>query len=323
MHNYKETMKQPVIILIPVYNDMASLDMLIRNLETVLAGQSGTQYALLIVDDGSVTTLQMPASKLFTIHILHLHRNIGHQKAIAVGLAHIHDNIPCESVLVMDGDGEDKPEDALALLKASAIEKDKIIFAKRKARQEGVGFRIFYIFYKILFRWLTGKKIAFGNFMVLPKDKLNKLVHYSEIWSHLSAGIIKSKLSFTTIPANRGKRYADSSKMNFTSLVLHGLGAIAVFLEQVASRLLVLSFTLILAAILVILIIIGIRYFTDLAIPGWASTIMSSMLIVLLQGFLLSLFTIFLFLSSQSQRKFIPAFHYKEYTASTETIPHA
>ena len=159
--------------------------------------------------------------------------------------------------------------------------------------------------------------------MVMPKNKLDKLVHYREILSHLSAGIIKSKLPFITIPANRGKRYAGASKMNFTSLILHGLGAIAVFLEQVASRLLILSFTLILVAIIVIIAIIGIRYFTNLAIPGWASTILSSMLIVLLQGFLLSLFTIFLFLSSQSQRKFIPAFHYKEYTASTETIPHA
>jgi hypothetical protein len=44
------------------------------------------------------------------------------------------------------------------------------------------------------------------------------------------------------------------------------------------------------------------------------------MLIVLLQSFLLSLFTIFLYLSSQSQRKFIPANHYEDYTASVETI---
>jgi glycosyltransferase involved in cell wall biosynthesis len=316
-------MNLPVIILIPVYNDMASLEILIGRLETILANRPGKEYALLIVDDGSMSVLPVPSSKLFTIHILHLHRNTGHQKAIAIGLAHIHDNISCSSVLVMDGDGEDRPEDALALLSASETENDKIIFARRKARQEGFGFRIFYSFYKLLFRWLTGKKISFGNFMVMPKDKLDKLVHYSEIWSHLSAGIIKSKLPFTTIPANRGKRYAGSSKMNFTSLILHGLGAIAVFLEQVASRLLILSFTLILVAVVGIVVIIGIRYFTNLAIPGWASTILSSMLIVLLQGFLLSLFTIFLFLSSQSQRKFIPAFHYKEYTASTETIPHS
>ena len=131
--------------------------------------------------------------------------------------------------------------------------------------------------------------------MVIPRQKLNSLVHYSEIWSHLPAGIIKSGLSFTSVQVNRGTRYAESSRMNFFSLVLHGMGAIAVFLEKVAVRLLMLSFILILVSVVVIFSVIGIRLFTNLAIPGWASTILSAMVIVLLQGFLLSLFTIFLF----------------------------
>lgn len=315
-------MKESVIILIPVYNDLTSLETLIRDLGIAMASEPRKKYSLLIVNDGSTEPIQLAPSKLFNIHILNLHRNTGHQKAIAIGLAYIHHNSTCDYALVMDGDGEDKPEDALTLIQTSAANKGRIITATRKTRQEGLRFRLFYIFYKILFRWLTGKKISFGNFMVIPREKLDKLVYHSEIWSHLSAGILKSKLPFVSIPLNRGKRYAESSKMNFTSLILHGLGAIAVFLEQVASRLLILSFALIVVSVLVILMILGIRSFTDLAIPGWASTILSSMLIVLLQGFLLSLFTIFLFLSSQSQRKFIPAYHYKDYTGSTETIPH-
>jgi hypothetical protein len=259
---------------------------------------------------------------MFAIHILHLHHNIGHQKAIATGLAHIHHHMPCDHVLIMDGDGEDQPEDALNLLKKSE-ETTKIIVARRKARKETMQFRFFYFIYKILFRSLTGKKIVFGNFMIIPGNYLHKLVYYSEIWNHLPAGIIKSDLPFTDIPVNRGARYSGSSKMSFQSLVMHGLGSIAVFLERVTSRLLIFSFVLIIVGILIILLIVFIRSFTDLAIPGWASTIVSSMLIVLLQGFLLSLFTVFLFLSFQSQHKFIPAHHYGDYTASTETIPNA
>jgi polyisoprenyl-phosphate glycosyltransferase len=316
-------MKESLIILIPTYNDLPSLETLVRNLEIVLLNESDKEFSILVVDDGSAHPVQLPVSRLFTIHILRLYRNTGHQKAIAIGLAHIHHNMPCHSVLIMDADGEDRPEDAGQLLKTAAKDPGQILFARRKSRQESMQFQLFYFFYKVLFWWLTGKKIAFGNFMVLPREKLDKLVYYSEIWNHLSAAILKSRLAFSAIPVDRGRRYTGSSKMNFTSLVLHGLGAIAVFLEQVASRLLVLSFTLIIVSVFIILTIIGIRYFTDLAIPGWASTIMSSMLIVLLQGFLLSLFTIFLFLSSQSQRKFIPAHHYKDYTASVETIPHA
>ncbi|MDP9229219.1 MAG: glycosyltransferase [Bacteroidota bacterium] len=316
-------MKESLIILIPVYNDLASLETLISNLESVLADVPGREYSLLIVNDGSTKSIRIPTSNLFTINILHLHRNTGHQKAIAIGMAHIHHNMSCTNTIVMDGDGEDRPEDILTLLKTLTENPGQIIFARRKARQEGFRFRLFYFSYKLLFRWLTGKKIAFGNFMVIPKDKLDKLVYHSEIWNHLSAAIIKSRIAFSSIPVNRGKRYAEDSKMSFTSLVLHGLEAIAVFLEQVVSRLLILSFALIVISTITILLIIGIRIFTDLAIPGWASTILSSLLIVLLQGFLLSLFTIFLFLSSQSQRKFIPAHHYKDYIAETETIQHA
>src|SRR3989337_3469598 len=108
--------------------------------------------------------------------------------------------------------------------------------------------------------------------------------------------------------------------MNISSLMMHGFGAISVLLDSIARRLLVLSIILIILSVLSILIITGIRAFTDLAIPGWASTLISSLLIVLLQSFLLSLFTIFTYITSQVQRKFIPANHYSDYTSSSETI---
>jgi len=167
---------------------------------------------------------------------------------------------------------------------------------------------------------LTGKKIAFGNFMIIPKILLDKLVYQSEINNHLAGGIIKSKLAYTSIPADRGMRYFGKSKMGFHSLLLHGLGAIAVFVELIAGRLLVFSLTLIGISILAILVLAGIKLFTHYAIPGWTSTVMSAMLVILLQSFLLSLFTVFLYFTSQSQRKYIPALHYKDYTGAVEHI---
>jgi hypothetical protein len=265
----------------------------------------------------------VPALPNLPVHILKLHRNVGHQKAIAIGLAYIHHHMPCKNVLIMDADGEDRPEDASALVAASIQQPDKIIFAHRSSRTEPFLFQMFYFFYKILFHCLTGKKISYGNFMVLPGSVLHTLVYHNEIWNHLSAAIIKAGFSFVSIQTARGKRYAGKSNMSFTDLLLHGFGAISVFIEQMSSRLLLISVTLMTISFAAICIILGIRWFTDLAIPGWASTIMSSMLIVLLQSILLSLFTLFLFLSSQSNRKFIPALHYNDYTAGTEKPNHA
>nr|AGC09658.1 putative family 2 glycosyl transferase [uncultured bacterium] len=174
----------------------------------------------------------------------------------------------------------------------------------------------------MMFYILTGKQIAFGNFMALPKKEVDSLVYYSEIWNHLAGAIIKSKKPFRAVPSHRGKRYEGRSKMNFTGLLLHGLGAIGVFTEIIATRMLVFSFIMILIALLAIVIIVYVKYFTDKAIPGWATTTVSSMLIVILQSFLLSLFTIFLYLSSQGQRKFIPAYHYSDYLRSVESQEH-
>lgn len=307
-------------ILIPLYNDAESLNTLLTELGVALSKLTDHRFSVLIVDDGSSEAIHLQNAALFPTEILRLQRNIGHQKAIAIGLAWLKENKTCDNVLVLDSDGEDRPEDAVALLNALPGNSGKIIFAQRKSRQEGNRFRLFYKLYKLFFRILTGQRIAFGNFMVMPKPVLDKAVFYSEIWSHIAGGLLKAGLPYTAIETHRGKRYAGKSKMNFTSLLLHGLGAIAVFMEVIATRLLIFSLLLIGLSLTAILVLVGIKTFSDYAIPGWTSTVVSAMLIVLLQSFLLSLFTIFLYLSSQSQRKFIPAHHYKDYTGAVETI---
>ena len=313
-------MLKKTVILCPLFNDSASFHQLLGAL--VHSFQHLTDYAftVMVVDDGSTEPLDLPVNFPFSIKVLHLHRNIGHQKALAVGLAYIKDHIECDKVLIMDTDGEDRPEDAVALLHASREKPGLIIFAYRATRQEGAKFQLFYKLYRYSFRILTGRKIPFGNFMVIPRQALDKIVYYSEIWSHLAGGILKSGINYSAIHTHRGKRYAGKSKMNFTRLLVHGLGAISVFMEVIASRLLIFSFILIAFSLVVILTLIGIRTFTDQAIPGWTSTLISSMLIVLLQSFLLSLVTLFLFFSSETQRKFIPAHHYKDYTGPVENF---
>jgi len=313
-------MSQHITILIPVFNDTASLKQLLNEIHTILKEIKQYTFSILIINDASTEEINLIPAQCFPVKILNLQRNIGHQKAITIGMAYIKENCVTDKVLVMDCDGEDRPEDALQLINNSDTHPDKIIFAMRKSRNEGSRFRFFYKLYKLLFRILTGRQISFGNFFLMPKSILDKVVYYSEIWNHVAGGILKTNLPYFSIITHRGKRYHGSSKMDFNSLLIHGLGAISVFIEVIASRLLVFSLFLISTSLVAIFILLGVRTFTDLAIPGWTSTVVSAMLIVLLQSFLLSLFTIFLYLSSQSQRKFIPALHYHDYTGSVVTI---
>lgn len=301
-----------VNLLIPVFNDWESCAQLIIDIEKEIRFQKDISIQYYIIDDCS-TDERLDFSPI--VNVITLNRNIGHQRAIAIGLCYINDNAPSDYVIVMDGDGEDKASDISALLNKAVIEKDKIIFGTRKKRYEGFWFRFFYVLYKQIYRLLTGKKINFGNFCAIPFKKVNNLVFVSDIWNHFSGGIIRSRLAYTSIDIDRGTRYHGKSKMNFFALVIHGLSAIAVYTDVLAVRILISTFGLITISLIGIFVVTGIRFFTPLAIPGWASFVVLSFLILIFQAFLISLLLLFNVLNYRTQRHFIPALEYKNFIA--------
>ena len=307
------------IILIPCFNDWEALGLLLAKMQQTTDATLMGNISFLIVNDCS--TMEPPDFENInsTIHILNLNRNIGHQRAIAIGLSYINFNLPCDNVLVMDADGEDKPEDIETLIKSKLAAKS-IVFAKRTKRQEGLVFGFFYKIYKMVFRLLTGKKIEFGNFCMIPFHLLKNIVFVSEIWNHFSGGVIRSKVQYSSIPLERGKRLAGTSKMNFTSLIIHGMSAVSVHIDTVAVRLLLLSISLIVSAFAGIIVVSGIRLFTPFAIPGWASYLVLAFSILLFQAFLISLFLVFVVLTYRTQKHFIPAVEYKNFIAEVKTI---
>ena len=232
---------------------------------------------VVLVDDGSVqrhdrNQFQTHFSIVKSIQSLRLRRNLGHQRAIAIGLVHVHQTTDCDAVLVMDADGEDTPEGVAQLLRAySGADRGKAIFAERSRRSESLVFRIFYRLYKALHRIFTGISVRVGNFSILPSQHLDTIVVLNELWNHYAAAIFRSNLPFTMIPIPRGTRIAGASKMNFVALVSHGLSAISVFGDIVGVRLLIGSLAGSLLAGLGIVIVVAIRLFTDEAVPGWAT----------------------------------------------------
>ncbi|WP_264520034.1 glycosyltransferase [Flavobacterium sp. N1994] len=310
-----------VYCLTPVYNDWESCSILLSHIERLQMEQNDNyEFHIIIVNDGSSEEPQtlLSTSKL-PITLVNLKINIGHQRAIAVGLQYIHNEIhDFDYVVVMDSDGEDKPEDILALLmKNKQDSKDKIIFAQRNKRQESTLFKTGYFFYKRLFSYLTGQKISFGNFSSIPKSLLIKVVHQNNIWNHYSGGIIQSKIPFDKVLLDRGKRYKGVSKMNFNSLVLHGLSSIAVYFDQISIKILKLSLAGIFLCFLSLLYILGEKLFTTYAIPGWASS-----LVLIISGIILQFFsvTLIVLLLQLSTRKNISAPNAKIYLDFIENI---
>ena len=303
-----------IMVVTPVYNDWQALAMLAQSLMAV-ADQHELHIRLLAVDDGStILPVNLPAD----LHLVCLARNLGHQRAIAVGLAVAHAMQVDLPIVVMDCDGEDRPEDIPALLAEYDAHPGSIVFARRSKRSEGGVFRIFYTLFKLIFHVLTGRSIAFGNFCVIPPASLKRIVYLQEIWNHFAAGVMRSGLPRRTIPTARGKRYAGRSHMNLVALVLHGLSAISVYIEVVYVRLLFAALFLMGLDIAAFLALVYIRFFTLLAIPGWATNVAIGLTVVMVQALLFLALLSFVVLSYRSSKMFIPAVDYKDFVPNLE-----
>jgi glycosyltransferase involved in cell wall biosynthesis len=301
-----------VKIVLPVYNDWEALKLVILKTENIFK-EKKLELSYLAVDDCSNIPFEAKNFEGINIKVVHLISNQGHQRAIAIGLSYLVDNNESDLIVVMDSDGEDQPEHIIELMEKSQKFPDKIIFAKRKKRSESLLFRTFYLVYKFIFKFLTGHVITFGNFSLIPASKLKKIANVSDIWNNFPGGVIRSKLPFDSVPLDRGIRLAGNSKMNFSSLVLHGMSAISVFLDFTAVRILLFATSMVLFSIIGSGVALYMKFVLNQATPGWASSLVMAFFIVFLQGFFIALFILFMVLSSRRYTSFIPYFGYKKY----------
>jgi glycosyltransferase involved in cell wall biosynthesis len=298
-------------VLMPVRDDWSSAAELIRRLEKIFSSEA-VAAEIILVDDASLQRcerddFQIDSSFVRVIRILRLRRNLGHQRAIAIGLVHVQQTSNCDAVIVMDADGEDTAEGVSQLLRAYRESRGRLaVFAERSRRSESLVFRFFYHLYKIVHRSLTGISVRVGNFSILPAPYLNTLVVMSELWNHYAAAVFRSNLPFTMIPIPRGARIAGSSRMNFVALVSHGLSAISVFGDVVGARLLIGSLAGSLLAGLGIVVVGAIRFFTDWALPGWATYATGTLAIIMIQLIAIAASFTFFVLSNRTNLGFVP-----------------
>ncbi len=232
------------ILLIPVFNDWVSVRHLLQEVNQKLH-EANLTASVVIVDDCSDQPFcsdgdSEPFSHIEQVVVARLNCNLGHQRAIATGLSYIYRHYRPEIVVVLDGDGEDKPEDVLHLLRAlQQIEVD-VVFAERRRRSESHIFQMGYILYRMIHFLLVGHRIRFGNFSAIRGAALEKIVRDGLLWNHYAAAVVHSSLSYTTVPTDRGVRYDGRSTFGIAGLVSHGLNALGVFYETIIARLLII-----------------------------------------------------------------------------------
>lgn len=235
-----ESAPPPYVVLMPVYNDWTSAAELLRQLDRVAAEQLDRPITVVMVDDGSnqdtsaATDPMSPAYRAIAqIDILRLRCNLGHQRAIAVGICHIEKNLPHAGVIVMDSDGEDDPADIPKLI-AEFEQRGgvAVVLAKRSERTEGPVFVACYWAYRKLFRVLTGFKVRSGNYCLVGPRHVRALIAGSDLWNHFGATIFRMRLDTISLPTSRRPRIDGQSKVGFLGLIVHGLSAVSVFLDR-------------------------------------------------------------------------------------------
>ncbi len=322
MSDYRQSMN--IVICIPIFNDWTTVIELIGNIK--LAVSPTSQVRVVLIDDGSTEQPDLRALSSHTnsrlhIEIIKLVTNVGHQRAIAIGLSAIEAEHQSDAIIVMDGDGEDNPSHISSLLK----EMDKgavpsVVLARRSRRSESRIFRLGYKCFKVLHRGLTGISCDVGNFSTIPSKWLKQLTYTPELWNHYAATVISSRIPVRKVDCPRSQRYSGQSKMNITSLVTHGLRAISVFGETVGVRMGIALGSIGLLSFAGLIGVILVRLFTDLAIPGWATNATGLLLILCVNFLMLTAMSLLFILGSRSTTEFIPARDWAIFVAEWEKL---
>jgi glycosyltransferase involved in cell wall biosynthesis len=311
-----------IVLCIPVYNDWTSVQTLLQRIDAV-APSLGDRVSVLLVDDGSdgvdMEVLKQPLQHLREVSLLRLRRNLGHQRAIAIGITYLYATTEHDLVVVMDGDGEDRPEDIASLVRhCSALDCTRVVFARRARRTEGFVFRAGYQAFRVAHQLLVGRRVEVGNFSVIPRSALARLVTVAELWNHYAASVYHARIPHESIPIDRGTRIAGKSSMNFVALVMHGLSAISVYSDIVGVRLLMCIGALISILLVGMTAIVAARFWTELAIPGWASNAVGLLLVSMLNLVVLATILTVFTLRARTEYSFLPLRDYKHFILGHE-----
>jgi polyisoprenyl-phosphate glycosyltransferase len=229
--------------------------------------------------------------------------NLGHQGALVYGLRALAGRVADDDwVVTLDADGEDRPEDLQRLLQPLLDEPQntrKVVLARRTKRRETLVFKVMYLFFRILFRTLTGALIQTGNYAAYRGWLVRHVLKHPHFDMCYSSTFLSLGLSVTDVPCERGTRYAGESRMSYVKLIMHGLHMMMPFLDRVAIRALI-SFAALGGVTLAVGTVLAVaRLANPGLLSGWA--VYALLLVVLALALFAGHFVILFAVFAQSQ----------------------
>ncbi len=217
-----------------MYNDWKSLNKLLTNLNKVFKNTNDYTNEVLIINDHSTDKINIKKNNLSYIKkitVITLKKNLGSQRAIAIGLLYLRKKKD-SFVTIMDADGEDDPFQIETMLKEAKKNKNFIITSNRKKRKESLLIQVLYRIHLIITFIFTFKWISFGNFTTFNSRNISKILSNNDCWYAYSSSVIRN-CKIKRLYAKREKRYFDKSKLNLLTLMEHSLRVNAVFFQKI------------------------------------------------------------------------------------------
>lgn len=266
-------------IVLPCFNESATLEYSLTILRGVLDGIEGISYNIICVDDGSTDDTWPEICRLSgqraELHLsgIKLSRNVGHQNAILAGLEHV--GVDCDAVVTMDADLQDDVR-AIKQMVDKYREGNEIVLGVRRSRKADSFVKRYTarMFYGLMKNSHTPVVPNHAEYRLMSRRVIDSLLQYGERNVFLR-GIIPSMGFKTAVvyydrePRKYGKsKYPLSRMFNFavegiTSFSIRPIRSI--FLIGMVSLFLTVS----IGIYVIVAILMGRSY------PGWASLMLS------------------------------------------------
>ncbi len=262
-------------IVIPIFNEERILRELRRRVQEAIASLDAP-VEIILVDDGS-TDDSFPIMK--EIHrldrrfkALRLSRNFGHQVALSAGL----DVTRGDAVFLMDGDLQDPPELMATMLRHWKDGYQVVYTVKRSRKENPVKRLAFRAFYRVLHALSTVRiPMEAGNFSLLDRTVVDVLKSMPERNRFISGMRAWAGFRQIGVEYDRDARFAGKAQMSLSRLVDLALDGIFSFSKAPLRMAVYIGLASALVSFLGGTYVLYEKLFTDRAILGWASTIIS------------------------------------------------
>jgi glycosyltransferase involved in cell wall biosynthesis len=274
----EDTPEVDVSVVLPVHNESEALRVLYKRLRDVLMS-TRYSYEIIVVDDGSTddslsVLLELRAQDSH-VRIVELSRNFGHQAALGAGLDHARGR----AVITLDADLQHPPE-VIGELLARWAEGYDIVYTMREGDPWSLKSGASNAFYR-MFKQLSGLDMRSGaaDFRLMDRRVLIATAGARERYVFLRGFVTWIGFRQVGIRYEVNPRAAGISKYNWTRMLGFALEGLLSYSDLPLRAATALGLLCAMAGAAYATFVLYSAIFTHNVLPGWTSTVITTLIL--------------------------------------------